>query len=129
MSKAKANKRISNGSTDAFADIFGKLPVAPKQANAEVAADGQRREAGDVSQPALLEAIGPCLEEVIDDQRYRFQHWLDEHKAEEALRYTLIEPQIRACATLLQAILDHMRNPSGDGQVATKKKGRSGSAS
>ncbi|MBB0025885.1 hypothetical protein [Ralstonia pickettii] len=126
---SKANKRISNASTDAFADIFGKLPVAPKQANAEATADDQRREGGGAGQQELLEAIGSCLEEVIDDQRYRFQHWLDEHKAEEALRYTFIEPQIRACVALLQAILDHVRNPSGDGLVATKKKRRSGAAS
>ncbi|NKA75007.1 hypothetical protein GO285_03986 [Ralstonia solanacearum] len=126
MSKAK--KLISDASTNAFGDIADKLAVAPKQANAEAAGDDQRREGTGTSQQELIEGIRSSVEEIIDDQRYRFQHWLDEHKAEEAMRYMLIEPQIRACATLLQAIVDRMCDPSGGGQVETKKR-RSGAAS
>lgn len=124
----KASKPTSNASTDAFGDILGKLALVPKQANAEVAGGDQRREGVGTSQQELLEAIGSCVEEIIDDQRYRFQRWLDEHKAEEALRYMLIEPQIRACATLLQAVLDHMRNSCG-GRQESAEKSRPGAAS
>ncbi|WP_439892522.1 hypothetical protein ACS7SF_08490 [Ralstonia sp. 25C] len=118
----KAKNSISNASTDVFADILGKLAVPPKQTNAEATGDGQRSEGDGASQQQLIDAIGACVEEIIDDQRYRFQRWLEEHKVEEGLRYMVIEPQIRACATLLQAILDHMRNPSGADQVTAMKR-------
>jgi len=104
----KGNNSSSNASVDALDDIFGKLTVAPKQANTE---------ATGMNQQELLEAIGACIEEIIDDQRYRFQRWLEEHKAEEGMRYMVIEPQIRTCATLLEAMLEHMRNPCGGRQV------------
>lgn len=115
----KADTPISNAFTHAFGDIFAEQAVAPQQAKAEAPDDGQRRdEEASQSQQKLVEAIGSYIEEIVKDQCFQFLCWLGEHKDEEARRFMLIEPQIRACATLLESILDHMRNPHGSHQMA-----------
>jgi len=75
-----------------------------------------------MNQQELIAEIESYAEDLLDDQRQKHEWWLEEQKAEEAQRLAAIAHQVQVCATLLESLLDHMRNRHSRRKLIARKR-------